>query len=195
MIYIAVDLDEVLWDVMGEFTRLYNFVYKKKRTIEEWDEWDCCEEWGITNTQKNELFSAINLMDVPIIDKHASKYVKKLQYYGTVDLLSARKEEDRRKVIEKLESMDIFEGNQYRKLILVALYPYNIKTNYHYDVYIDDSPMLAKSITEENKKRNKNMKQLLWDQPWNWKFEPNEHIKRVTGWKQIFQWFENYPNL
>ena len=195
MKHIAVDLDEVLWCLMSEFTRIYNCVFNKKRTIEDWDDWDCCEKWGITNSQKSGLFGAINLMNVPVIDRHAPKYLKKLQEYGIVDLLTARREESRGGLIEKLESIGIFEGEHYRKLVIVKFYPFNVKANYHYDVYIDDNPRLANSIVKENDKGDKEMKILLWDQPWNWKVESNQYVTRVTGWKHVLEWFKKYPNL
>ena len=192
---IAVDLDGVLWDLMQELCRVHNAVNDDNKKVTDIDDWSFFDKWHITEKEFVSMLNIIKLKDVPIIDSKAHKYLKKLQKYGTVDILTARREETRGEVIDKLESMKIYEGKHYESLIIVPYHPYDVKINYQYDVYIDDSPRLADTIKVYNLEENERKFLFLWNQPWNWKIESSQRVKRVNGWKDIINGMIKYFTL
>jgi len=188
---IAVDLDGVLWDLMASYVKVHNKLYDDNKNIHDVNDWEFFKDWGMyPEDRAYEIFHMIDLMDVPIIDKKAPKYMKALQEYGEVDILTARRPEKRQEAIDKLESIGIYKGEHYDTMVIVGYKPYNVKSGYPYDYFIDDSPRVATALHEKFKGNPYAPMLFLWDQPWNWRVESNGITKRVKGWKDILRHFE-----
>jgi hypothetical protein len=123
----------------------------------------------------------IQLMEVPIIDKKAGKYLRKLNKKHVVDIVTARRESDREFLLEKFKTMKIREDKEYEKLIIVPYRPYEGKIHLAYDLYIDDSPNLAKVMGLYFQTKY----MLLFNQPWNGRTWPGANIERIYGWKNV----------
>lgn len=189
---ISVDLDGVLIQIMEEWIRIYNNrYYKNKITIEKITQWDFYKHLGITELELSQIFDCIDLKTIPIIDKRAPKYLKKLNKKHTIHIVTARYrgEKDRPKVQEKLDLMGLVKGVHYDKLVITDNYPKDIKILLNYDVYVDDSPFLAESFQNDELFRQFKLL-LLMDQPWNWRVESQFGTIRVRNWKEIYKWLK-----
>lgn len=66
------------------------------------------------------------------------------------------------------------KSNDLDRMPLIIRSPKNEKTELHYDIYIDDSPMLAKKVADTVGEI-----QILVNQPWNQDVKEHERIFRV----------------
>jgi len=190
---ISVDLDGVLIQIMEEWVRIYNDIIEplKHVTIEVVTQWDFWKDLPISEDEMIDIFGMIDIVKVPIIDKKAPKYLKKLNKIHDVDIVTARYkgEADRPKVQAKLDLMGLVKGVHYNELVVLPNQPKDIKLRRDYDVYIDDSPYLAKSFQEYGVYEEMKLL-LLPQQPWNWKIESKRGVVRVRGWKEIMKWLK-----
>lgn len=193
---IAVDLDGVLWDLHSEYVKMHNKLYNDNKTIKDYKDWEIYNLWKMYDKERCfEIFDMIDLNDVAIIDNKAPEYMKMLQKYGEVDILTARRPENREPTIKKLESIGIHKGEHYDSMIIVGYEPFGLKTNYPYDYFIDDSPRIATALHDKYNGNPHAPMLFLWDQPWNQMIEDTLITKRVNGWKAILDWFLVFQNL
>ena len=194
---VAVDVDGVLINLMAEFLRIYNKIYKDNKQISDVKQWSFYEDFGISREECFDIFHKINLMDVPVIEPNIAPYLNIINKKHHVDIVTARRETDREILIKKLESMGVYKGKQYNELVIVGYEPHTAKADLDYDVYVDDSPELAKAIIESNTQRI----MLLFDQPWNHSMEAiksgaarrfSDGI-RAYDWKDTTQWLQTIP--
>ncbi len=99
-------------------------------------------------------------------ETNISKTITDLSKLGTVDIVTAREESTHVHVKDWLKSQKIIYNNYVGVLEGIE------KTKLDYDIFIDDSPINAKSMLDGNKAV------LLYTQPWNLNFH-DERAKRI----------------
>jgi len=176
---ISIDVDSTLIDIMVNYCKIYNKKKNSKKTKEDVIIWDFFDDWGLSIEEGRGIFEKIDLQNVPVISDTVDCYLLLLNQRYKVDIVTDRKEEQRKALLKKFESMNLKPGIQYQNLIIVD--SYKTKLDLDYDIYIDDSPKLA-NIME--KYPNKIL--ILLDQPWNKNIQIANNIKRVNNWKEIY---------
>ena len=162
---IALDVDGVLADVIESWLSFSNKIRPtiSKSQISEWD------FWQNHNINKFDFYNELSIcwrswQDIPPTESNIAYATAQLSSLGTVDIVTARDESTHDDVKNwlKLHKINfksyvgVLEGIEKSKL--------------DYDVFIDDSPLNAKSMLEEGKSV------ILYSQPWNLSFED----KRAT---------------
>lgn len=173
---IAVDLDGVVWDIMGVFIDIYNSLFKKNV------KWEDVDDWYYFPKEQFDIVYPLTLpriMEYPILDKNIPTHLYFLNKIHDVSILT--KEQNPIGTLEaKLETLDIYKGREYNTLIKADLnYP---KVNYVFDIFIDDYPGMGKEIQEFPKKVL-----LYYTQPWNKRttYKGINNVLRVEGWDEI----------
>ena len=175
---IAVDLDGVVWSIMGVFTDIYNKLYKQNVKPEDIDGWNFFPE------ERFEVVYPLTLeriMEYPILDVYIPTYLYFLNKVHDVSILT--KEQNPVKILEdKLTVLDIKKGREYNELIRLDLS--ESKLDYPFNVYVDDYPGMAEKMCDFPKKV-----MILYDQPWNQIKYPNiGNVLRVRGWKDVLSY-------
>lgn len=179
---IALDLDGTLADIIGLWLREYNKKSENRLEYDEIDRWDFWVRLGYTSDQFfKELSECWNRwMHVKPLEDNISFIVERLSRLGKVDIVTARDPENNISVKRWLEYHEI----PYNDYILVAR---GIdKAELDYDLFIDDSPINAKQISNYRKMV------LLYSQPWNRDLEENMYVRRI---KYLLDAIELIPNL
>ncbi|OLD33705.1 MAG: hypothetical protein AUI61_00155 [Thaumarchaeota archaeon 13_1_40CM_2_39_13_2] len=167
MVKIALDVDGVLADVIQSWLSYNN---KLRATILKSDisEWDF---WKRHNIDKFDFYKELSVCwkswkDIPPTENEISSATKKLSKLGTVDIVTAREESTHNNVKNWLQ----FYGITFKNYIGVS--EGLEKARLDYDIFIDDSPINAKSMLEAGKSV------ILYNQPWNLKFD-DPRAKRI----------------
>jgi len=173
---ISVDLDGVVWDIMRVFVDIYNSLYLEEVKYEDIDDWYYFPQ------ERFEIVYPLTLpriMEYPALDKFIYVYLLALNKEHDVSILTAELNPIGT-LEEKLRSLAIFKGTQYKELIKID--PKDSKLDYEFDVYIDDKPGLARKM---HKFPDRYL--FLYDQPWNQDFDDSksENVWRIFGWDEI----------
>jgi len=174
---IAVDLDGVVWDIMGTFVEIYNEMYNENLKSTDVDKWNYFPE-----DRWNEVYPLTlpRILEYPILDFCIPSYLFFLNKVHDVSILT--KEQNKVEVLKyKLETLSIDEGREYNELIRVDTK--DCKLDYGFDVFVDDNPTMIEKMRNYPKKLL-----LLYDRPVNRKDDVNffSNIIRVVGWKEVF---------
>jgi len=173
---IMLDLDGVIWDIMGVFVEIHNKIYNRNVKYEDIDGW-----WFFPQ----DIFETVypltlpRIMDYPVTDHYIDTYIYSLNISHDVSILTA--ELNSKEVLKKkLDSIGIFEKHHYDKIIKVD--PNENKLDYEADVYIDDNPNMADKMHEYTDRFL-----LLYNQAWNQSFEDekSDNVWRVYDWDEI----------
>ncbi len=164
---IGLDVDGVLADVIQSWLSYNN---KIRTTISKSDitEWDF---WKNFQINKFDFYKELSLCwssweSIPATEMDISRSSIDLSKLGTVDIVTAREESTHAHVKNWLESKKITYSNYVGVLEGIE------KTKLDYDIFIDDSPINAKSMLDANKIV------LLYTQPWNINFH-DERVRRI----------------
>lgn len=156
---IALDVDGVLADVIKSWLSYSNKIRPaiSKSQISEWDFW---RNHGIN---KFDFYSELSTCwrswkDIPPTESNIASATEQLSNLGTVDIVTARDESTHNDVKNWLKLHKINFRNYVGVLEGIE------KSRLDYDVFIDDSPLNAKSMLEEGKSV------ILYSQPWNLSF-------------------------
>lgn len=181
---IAVDVDNVILDIIGKFIERYNQTNGTSVKFDDWDNWDYHQKLGMSDEIAYSWFRDIqaNAMEMEALDWRIASYLEKMNEYFVVDIVSARPRHSLPALIKKLSSLGIEKNSHYRKIVTVPTHPKDAKIRCNYDIYLDDNPNLARSLNEKNGK-----KILLYDQPWNRQIECNKNVYRVKNWKESYE--------
>ncbi len=189
---IAVDVDGVILQTLSMFCDIYNEMFKdskgfKRKILDDVKSWSFYKKWDLPEPIVWDIFDKVNerLLDVPLIDKYAKVVMRKMKANNIVDIVTARKKEVADLLSLKLTKHKILENVHYDSLITVNRRHKNAKAKMDYDLYIDDSPHLAKAIKEY-----KNKILFLFDQNWNRHFKCEGNIIRVHGWKEVWTTYQ-----
>jgi uncharacterized HAD superfamily protein len=164
---IGLDVDGVLADVIHTWLDYNN---KIRRTIskEEISEWDFWERYQI---DKYDFYKELSLCwqtwyKIPSTEVNLSTTISALSNIGEVDIVTAREESTHTYVKSWLSYQKITYKNYVG--VLEGLE----KTKLDYDIFIDDSPINAKSMLDAGKSV------ILYTQPWNLSFN-DPRAKRI----------------
>lgn len=164
---IGLDVDGVLADVIHTWLDLNNKIRSaiSKEEISEWNFW---ERYGI---DKYDFYKELSLCwqtwhKIPSTEENLSATASNLSHLGEVDIVTAREKSTHTYVKSWLSSQKII----YKNYVGV---PEGIeKTKLDYDIFIDDSPINAKSMLDAGKSV------ILYNQPWNRSFN-DPRAKRI----------------
>ena len=164
---IGLDVDGVLADVIQSWLSYNNKVRSTilKSEISEWNFW---EKFQIN---KFDFYKELSMCwssweNIPPTENDISLATTDLSKLGTVDIVTAREESTHVHVKNWLKSKKITYNNYVGVLEGIE------KTKLDYDIFIDDSPINAKSMLDGNKSV------MLYTQPWNLNFD-DPRAKRI----------------
>lgn len=181
MMKIAVDVDEVLLNIIERFCVLFNSKYNTHITKKDIVQWEFYKDLNISESEAYEIFYEIYRdLTISLVDKNSVDILKELSKKYHIDLVSSRSSQFKSYLIKNLENVNIRKDIHYNKIIMVKNKPYDLKLQYDYDIYIDDNPYLAEAI-----KSLPNKILFIYDQPWNQKCKTGKNIFRVNNWKDI----------
>ena len=169
---IGLDVDGVLADVIDTWLD-YNNKIRKAISKEEISEWDF---WGRYQIDKYDFYKELSLCwqmwhKIPSTEENLSTTTSALSHVGEVDIVTAREESTHTYVKSWLSSQKITYKNYVG--VLEGLE----KTKLDYDIFIDDSPINAKSMLNAGKTV------ILYTQPWNLNFN-DPRVKRIFQLKE-----------
>ncbi len=183
---ISVDLDGVIWDIMGTFVNIYNEMYGENLKPEDIDKWYYFPEdrWSTVYP-----LTLPRIMEYPILNAYIPTYLFFLNKVYDISILT--KEQNEIPILKyKLETLGIEKGREYNELIRLDIE--DSKLNYPFDIYIDDNPTMIEKMKDYPKKLL-----LLYDQPVNKKADilvPG-NILRVKGWEEVISFIRTIEIL
>jgi uncharacterized protein len=164
---IGLDVDGVLADVIQSWLSYNN---KVRTTIDksEISEWNFWKKFKI---DKFDFYKELSICwtsweDIPPTESNISSATRNLSKLGTVDIVTAREESTHIHVKNWLKSKGVVYNNYVGVLEGIE------KTKLDYDIFIDDSPINAKSMLDGGKSV------ILYTQPWNLDFD-DSRAKRI----------------
>ncbi|OYT42812.1 MAG: hypothetical protein B6U78_00205 [Candidatus Aenigmarchaeota archaeon ex4484_224] len=186
---IALDFDETLVDFNLAFINYFNKRFGIGITREDIKDWmfkSLEEKFGIDHKKVQKEFvsfyrkvwnSNFEILK-PTFDEDLSKMTFFLKEISEkLDIVTLNPFVD--KIRKWLEMNSIF----YDEIVWVDTW--EEKFNLNYNVFIDDSPILAEIFLKE-KPRNKFL--ILIEKAWNRNFEENEFIKKARNFKEIVEY-------
>ena len=164
---IGLDVDGVLADVIHAWLD-YNNTIRAPISKEEISEWDF---WKKHQINKYDFYKELSLCwqtwnKIPSTEENLSTSTSILSSVGAVDIVTAREELTHTHVKSWLSSQKITYKNYVGVLEGIE------KTKLDYDIFIDDSPINAKSMLDAGKSV------ILYTQPWNLSFD-DPRAKRI----------------
>ena len=169
---IALDVDGVLADVIVSWLEHNNKIRSEilKHEITDWD------FWKKFNINQYDFYAELskcweNWSNIPPTETKLSEFTEKISQFGDVDIVTARERSTDSFVKNWLEHHDIV----FENYVSVASGP--MKADLDYDVFIDDSPLNAMKISQNQKRI------FLYDQPWNQNIA-DKRINRISNLSQ-----------
>ncbi len=164
---IGLDVDGVLADVIQAWLS-YNNKMRSNILKSEISEWDF---WKKLHIDKFDFYRELSLCwqsweDIPTTENTLFTVTAELAKLGKVDIVTAREESTHIHVKRWLKSKKIFYTNY------VVVLEGTEKTKLDYDIFIDDSPINAKSMLDAGKSV------IIYTQPWNLSFD-DSRVKRI----------------
>lgn len=177
---IALDVDGVIADVIQSWLNYNNSIRQKitKREISDWDFW---KKFKINRYDFYAELSSCwkDWSSIPPTEENLSITTKSLSELGQVDIVTARERSTDSFVKNWLVYHDISFDNY------VSVIDGPMKSDLDYDVFIDDSPLNAMKIIQQNKKI------ILYSQPWNMNISEN-NIPRITNLSEAIEKIKLY---
>ena len=172
---IALDVDGVLADVIHAWL-LYNNKVRTTILKQEISDWDFWKKYNINRFDFYEELSMCwkSWKDIPPTENNISSASREISTMGTVDIVTAREESTHDDVKKWLRMHDISFENY------VGVAEGTEKARLDYDIFIDDSPINAKSMLERGKSV------ILYNQPWNLHFD-DPRAKRIHELKDAVE--------
>jgi len=172
---IALDVDGVLADVIQSWLNYSNSKRQKisKHEISDWDFW---KKFQINRYDFYEELSSCwkNWDSILPTEENLSLFTKNLSKLGQVDIVTARERSTDSFVKNWLKHHEISFDNY------VSVIDGPMKADLDYDVFIDDSPLNASKIIQQNKKI------ILYSQPWNTNISEN-NIHRIKNLSEAIE--------
>ncbi|MGH9998358.1 MAG: 5' nucleotidase, NT5C type [Nitrosopumilaceae archaeon] len=170
---IGLDVDGVLADVIHTWLD-YNNRMRKPISKEEISEWDF---WKKHQIDKYDFYKELSLCwqtwyKIPSTEENLYTTTSVLSRIGEVYIVTAREEYTHTYVKSWLSSQKITYKNY------VGVVEGLEKTKLNYDIFIDDSPINAKSMLDAGKSV------ILYTQPWNLSFN-DPRAKRIFQLKDV----------
>lgn len=177
---IALDVDGVLADVI-EAWLTYNNKIRPEILRSQISEWDF---WQNHKINKFEFYNELSHCwrsweNIPPTENNIAHATVQLSNLGTVDIVTAREDSTHNDVKKWLKFHKISFKNY------VGVVEGIEKSKLDYDIFIDDSPLNAKSMLENGKAV------ILYSQPWNVSFE-DKRATRIHELTDAVQIIDNF---
>ncbi len=181
---IALDVDGVLADLLGAWLRVYQEETGRYIERSEVDSWEFWAKYGITRSEfmKYMIVAWSRWWEITPLEEDMAEDVDNLSRYGDVDIVTQRPA----KTVSYVKKWLDKHGVKYRRFTWVP--PRKSKSEYSYDVYIDDSPRLAEELQQQGRLM------LLYNQPWNSEVRCSSVIKRVNSLDECADQLEKLVN-
>ena len=168
---IGLDVDGVLADVIHSWLN-YNNKIRKPISKEEISEWDFWKRFQIDRYDFYKELSSCwqKWHKIPSTEQNLSLSTSVLSQVGEVDIVTAREESTHTFVKNWLSSRKITYKNY------VGVSKGTEKAKLDYDIFIDDSPINAKSMLDDGKSV------IVYNQPWNLRFD-DPRARRISQLK------------
>ncbi len=201
MLKVAVDIDGVLADLYGRFLYLINKDFGTSYTTESLEHWNVFDMLPILKElkakygQKTAESVGWRYFDLAWLSPHklkprpdAIEVMKKLAERKDLqlDIVTARRVHSVPDIIKWID----LHGLPYHAIVILDTFNPNYpadKARLDYDIYLDDSPSLARKMAG-----HPNKKQLIFDYPHN-KSEFTSNVIRVQGWQDVLNYFNAIP--
>ncbi len=198
MLKVAVDVDGVLADLYSRFLHLINKDFGTNYTINDIKDWNVFDMLPVLRDMKEKhgVKTAESVgwryFDLAWLSPHklkpmsgAVEAMKKLVERRDLqlDIVTTRRIHSVPDIIRWID----LHGLPFHAIVILDAFNPNYpkdKARLDYDIYIDDSPGLARKMAE-----HPNKTQLLFDYPHN-KFEFAKNVIRVAGWQDVLAYFE-----
>lgn len=172
--HISLDVDDTIAGVWKHILALHNENSSTQYGLMDLKGWNW-EGVNLTTEQfyalYNKVWKDMNHRIELLVDK---KLLLKLTKYYEIDLVTNRdKVPELMKTVKPLKKWLAKNGISKLRLVISAEHPG--KDVLGYDIYIDDSPILARAISKSSKKII-----FLVDQPHNRDIEDSNNVKRVS---------------
>lgn len=176
---IGLDVDGVLADVIDTWLSYSNKIRPEilRSQISEWD------FWKRHKINKFDFYTELSYCwrsweNIPPTENNLASATDQLSNLGTVDIVTARDDSTHNDVKKWLKFHKIKFKNY------VGVIEGTEKSKLDYDIFIDDSPLNAKSMLEKGKAV------ILYSQPWNISFE-DKRATRIYELKNAVQIIDN----
>ncbi|MCS7126648.1 MAG: hypothetical protein NZ929_07055 [Aigarchaeota archaeon] len=178
---IAVDLDGVIANSLKVLLDVWNEETGQNIRFEEIDEWFF---WKRLNIDEKTFLKFLNRAwirwtEIPPTEDKIREKLFKLRSLGRLDIVTARSKETEIYALNWLAKHEIPYDNY------VWVKDTEDKAVLEYDVYIDDSPLLARALKDKEKIL------LIYDQPWNRELDEGKNIKRIKDLDEAYQYLIN----
>jgi uncharacterized protein len=176
MLKLALDFDNVLADTMSTWIKYYNEIHTKSLTKQDIKKWEFWKDLRMPEDKVFEIYRKVwsDLQNLPLIEKDASLIVKELKKMTQLDIVTA--------VRSDVKSWLDGKAIPYNEIVYSQK-----KTELDYDVFIDDSPLVAEALSEQKIC-------LVYDQPWNQNIEKSKSvIKRINSLEGAVQYLKTIP--
>jgi uncharacterized protein len=157
----AIDLDSVLADTMQIWTRQYNEKNHTNITKKEITCWNISKVLPISTEEISRIFIYVweNLWkEIPPSESNLGDIVRRIHKKGyRISIVTRREKPTVQYVAKWLDYYDIFSDD------LIFIYDDTPKSDYPFDVLVDDAPINLIDIVPPKKG-------ILFNQPWNMQF-------------------------
>jgi uncharacterized HAD superfamily protein len=174
---VAVDVDGTLANVIPMWLKVYNEEYNKNLDYKSIDKWVFWNDLGISARDFFRIFSKAwsRWEEIEPMEESIAENTKILHHLCSLDIVTGRTKDTLKFVKKWLEKHQI----SYNRFIAVP--SWQPKIYLPYDVYIDDSPDLARLAACEKKLV------LLYNQPWNTEIKEGVWVKRINNLREAIE--------
>lgn len=173
---ISIDFDSVLADTMIAWTKEYNKLKNTNITKSEITYWNIGMILPISANEISTIFQYVwqyCWQDVPPVEPGLSEIIKRIHRRGyRISVLTKRERPTVAYVAKWLDHHDIYSDD------LIFIYDNTPKTEYHFDILIDDAPINLVDITPPKVG-------ILFNQPWNKDFNWPLRVNTLREVEQI----------
>lgn len=171
---ISLDVDDTIANIMSPLLMLHNSINSSDYEASDVTDWS----WrgvNLTTEQFYELYNKVWMNFTERIDCIVDKkLLLRLAKHYEIDLVTSRGNVPKlEETVKPLKKWLVRHGISKFRLVISS--EYSPKDTLGYDIYIDDSPLLAERIANDKKKIL-----LLIDSPYNKHIKEASNIKRVS---------------
>ena len=178
MLKVALDFDSVLADTMTAWVKIYNKKHNKFITKSDIKSWDFHSGLGISEKEMYDIFQICwsEWENLPPTEENIADTVKEIRKISLVEIVTSAK-------FSFIESIRLWLNKT--GITSIKIINKSEKADLDYDLFIDDSPITALSISKIGKIC------LLYDQPWNRNIIHNNNIIRIKSLFEATSYIKN----
>ncbi len=167
LVRIALDFDSVLSDTMRSWTCKHNQLYGTEFSKSDIKSWEFWEDLNVDVTTKDQCFQEAwrDWQNLPATEPDLDKKVEELSNFGDIDVVTNVDKNHLDYVRNWLENRNI--------KVQEIKHAGEEKIRLPYNLFIDDSPILAEDAEKNNKKC------FVYNQEWNVHIQQSEHVSRI----------------